>query len=171
MKKQGLGKMPSWQRWFTIGALCTCSLSGIAFLLGHEFHISRSSLGDRTVLIMHGVSAAITLIAFGTVLPFHIKAGLKAKRSLISGISQLVLLIIMVITSMILYYGPEELHEGSEITHWVLGLIFFAFFIFHTMNRVIRVSALSPTFNHIGFATPLNTDHDKIQAHFTEENS
>ena len=142
--------MPSWQRWFTIGALCTCSLSGVAFLLGHEFHVSRSSLGDRTVLIMHGVSAAITLIAFGTVLPFHIKAGLKSKKNLISGISQLVVLSIVVITAMLLYYGPEELHEGSEVTHWVLGLIFFAFFIFHAINRVIRVSVSSPPPRHIG---------------------
>jgi len=135
MKKHGLGKMPSWQRWFTISILCICSLSGIAFLLGHEFHISRPFMGNRNVLIIHGVSAAIALIAFGTVLPFHIKAGLKAKKNLISGISQLVLLVILVITAMLLYYGPEEAHEGSELTHWVLGLIFFIIFIFHAISR------------------------------------
>ena len=140
MKKHGLGKMPNWQRWFTISVLCVCSLSGIAFLLGHEFHISRELLGDRTVLIMHGVSAAIALIAFGTVLPFHIKAGIKAKKNLISGISQLIFLAILVITAMLLYYGPEELHEGSEITHWILGLIFFAVFIFHGIARSIGAS-------------------------------
>jgi O-antigen/teichoic acid export membrane protein len=140
MKKHGLGKMPNWQRWFTISVLCICSLSGIAFLLGHEFHISRTLLGDRTVLIMHGVSAAISLIAFGTVLPFHIKAGLKAKKNLISGISQLIFLAILVITAMLLYYGPEELHEGSEMTHWILGLIFFAIFIFHGIARSIGTS-------------------------------
>jgi hypothetical protein len=137
MKKHGLGKMPNWQRWFTITILCICSISGIAFLLGHEFHISRALMGNRNVLIIHGVSAAIALIAFGTVLPFHIKAGLKAKKNLISGISQLVLLIILVITAMLLYYGPEEVHEGSELTHWVLGLVFFAFFVFHAISRSI----------------------------------
>ena len=145
MNKHGLGKMPNWQRWFTISALCICSLSGIAFLLGHEFHISRTLLGDRTVLNMHGVSAAIALIAFGTVLPFHIKAGLKAKKNLVSGISQLIFLVILLITAMLLYYGPEELHEGSEMTHWVLGLIFFAFFIFHGINRSIRTSTPTPS--------------------------
>lgn len=138
MKKHGLGKMPNWQRWLTIGALTICSLSGIAFLLGHEFHFSRALLADRTVLVMHGVSAALALIAFGTVLPFHIKAGLKAKKNLISGISQLAFLVALVITAMLLYYGPEELHEGSEITHWILGIIFFAFFIFHAISRSIR---------------------------------
>ncbi|QWD64575.1 hypothetical protein [Polynucleobacter sp. MWH-UH2A] len=145
MKKHGLGKMPNWQRWFTIAVLCICSLSGIAFLLGHEFHISRTLLGNRTVLIMHGVSAAIALIAFGTVLPFHIKAGLKAEKNLISGISQLVFLAILLVTAMLLYYGPEELHEGSEMIHWVLGLIFFAIFAFHAISRSIRTSTPAST--------------------------
>lgn len=135
MKKHGLGKMPDWQRWFTIAVLTICSLSGIAFLLGHEFHISRDFLGNRIILIMHGVSAAIALIAFGTVLPFHIKAGLKANKNLISGISQLVFIVILVITAMLLYYGPEELHEGSETLHWILGLIFFVIFVFHAIGR------------------------------------
>ena len=141
MKKHGLGKMPNWQRWFTISVLCICSLSGIAFLLGHEFHVSRAVLGNRTVLIMHGVSAAVVLIAFGTVLPFHIKAGLKAKKNLISGILQLAFLATLTITAMLLYYGPEELHEGSELTHWILGLIFFAIFIFHAISRSKRTTA------------------------------
>jgi hypothetical protein len=140
MKKHGLGKMPNWQRWFTIATLCVCSLSGITFLLGHEFQISRAIFGNRTILIMHGVSAAVTLIAFGTVLPFHIKAGLKAKKNLLSGILQLALLVILTITAMLLYYGPEELHEGSEITHWILGLLFFVFFIFHAISRSISTT-------------------------------
>jgi hypothetical protein len=138
MKKHGLGKMPNWQRWFSISVLTICSISGIAFLLGHEFKISRATLGDHNILVIHGVSAAIALIAFGTVLPFHIKAGLKAKKNLISGLSQLALLLILVITAMLLYYGPEELHEGSELTHWILGLVFFGFFIFHVINRTLR---------------------------------
>ncbi|MBU3628546.1 hypothetical protein [Polynucleobacter sp. AP-Reno-20A-A9] len=138
MKKHGLGKMPGWQRWYTITSLFICSLSGIAFLMGHEFHISRSLLGNRNILIIHGVSAAIALIAFGAVLPFHIKAGLKSKKNLISGISQLVFLVVLVITAMLLYYGPEEMHEGSELTHWILGLVFFGFFVFHVANRSFR---------------------------------
>jgi hypothetical protein len=138
MKKHGLGKMPNWQRWFSISVLTICSISGIAFLLGHEFKISRNILGDHNILVIHGVSAAIALIAFGTVLPFHIKAGLKAKKNLISGLSQLALLLILIITAMLLYYGPEELHEGSELTHWILGLVFFGFFIFHAINRTLR---------------------------------
>jgi hypothetical protein len=138
MRKHGLGKMPGWQRWFTILSLTICSLSGIAFLLGHEFRISKAMLGDHSVLALHGIAAAIALMAFGTVMPFHIKAGLKARKNLISGISQLAILATLVTTALLLYYGPEEWHEGSELTHWVLGLAFFGFFVFHVVNYSIK---------------------------------
>jgi len=80
MRKHGLGKMPVWQRWFTITSLSICSLSGIALLVGHEFHISKTILGNHLVLALHGIAAAFALMAFGAVMPFHIKAGLKAKK-------------------------------------------------------------------------------------------
>ena len=138
MRKHGLGKMPLWQRWFTISTLSICSISGIAFLMGHEFQISRQTLGSHSVLALHGITSALALIAFGAVLPFHIKAGLKAWKNLISGISQLLFLAILVISALFLYYGPEELHDGSKLVHWVLGLVFFINFIFHASNRSIR---------------------------------
>lgn len=138
MRKHGLGKMPTWQRWFTISALSICSLSGIVYLLGHEFQISRQSLGNHSVLALHGITSALALMAFGAVLPFHIKAGLKAWKNIISGISQLLFLAILVISALFLYYGSEELHDGSKLVHWVLGLIFFIIFIFHISKRSIQ---------------------------------
>lgn len=135
MRKHGLGKMPSWQRWFTISNLSICSVTGIVFLAGHEFQLARSVLGEHQILVIHGVTSALTFMAIGTVLPFHIKAGLKAKKNLISGISQLVFLTILVGTAMLLYYGPEELHDGAVWIHWTVGIIFFGIFIFHIINR------------------------------------
>jgi len=95
-------------------------------------------LGRSLVLTLHGVGSAFALMAFGTVLPFHIKAGLKSQKNLISGISQLAFLSILVVTALLLYYGPEEIHEGTELTHWIIGLVFFAFFLFHIINRTLR---------------------------------
>jgi purine-cytosine permease-like protein len=138
MRKHGLGKMPTWQRWLTISSLIICSISGIAFLMGHEFQISRQTLGNHSVLALHGIASALALIAFGTILPFHIKVGLKAWKNLISGVSQLLFLAILVITALLLYYGPEELHDASKLVHWALGLVFFIIFIFHISNRSIR---------------------------------
>lgn len=140
MKRPRLGKMPRWQRWFTGLAFIICSVSGIAFLLGHEYHLHRSVLGAHNVLVLHGAVSALALIAFGTVMPFHIKAGLQAKQNVISGVIQLVLLLGLVVSALLLYYGPAEWREGSKLTHWVMGLVFFCIFVSHIVRRVFKAT-------------------------------
>ena len=126
-----LGKMPSWQRNFVLLGMLSCSLTGVAYLLGHEFHIQRNLLGAHSVLAWHGVAAMLATMALGSALPFHLKAGLKSKRKLWSGLSQLGFLLTLIISGALLYYGPEEIHEATEMTHWIIGLGFFAIFLLH----------------------------------------
>jgi hypothetical protein len=126
-----LGKMPSWQRNFVLLGMLSCSLTGTAYLLGHEFEIQRALLGTHTVLAWHGVAAILASIALGSILPFHLKAGLKSKRKLFSGFCQLGFLVILLISGALLYYGSEEIRESVVLTHWVVGLIFFAIFLLH----------------------------------------
>ena len=126
-----LGKMPAWQRYFVLFGMLSCSLTGTAYLLGHEFHIERTVLGAHSTLMWHGVTAMLATIALGSVLPFHIKAGLKSKRKLWSGLSQLVFLTTLLVSGTFLYYGPEEIRDTVITTHWVIGLTFFAIFLLH----------------------------------------
>lgn len=140
MKRPRLGRMPRWQRWFTVLTFIICSVSGIAFLLGHEYHLHRSVLGAHSVLVLHGVASALVLIAFGTVMPFHIKAGLQAKQNVVSGVFQSVLLLGLVVSALLLYYGPAEWREGSKLTHWVMGLVFFCIFVIHIVRRVFKAA-------------------------------
>ena len=126
-----LGKMPAWQRLFVLTGILSCSLTGTAYLLGHEFHIERTVLGAHSILMWHGVAAMIATMALGSVLPFHIKAGLKSKRKLWSGLSQLAFLTTLLISGALLYYGPEEIRDTVITTHWVIGLAFFAIFLLH----------------------------------------
>jgi len=123
--------MPAWQRNFVLLGLFSCSLTGTAYLLGHEFEIQRVLLGTHTVLAWHGVAAILASIALGSILPFHLKAGLKSKRKLFSGFSQLGFLTTLLISGALLYYGSEEIRESVVLTHWVAGLIFFAIFLLH----------------------------------------
>ena len=131
-----LGKMPSWQRLFVIGGMLACSISGCLYLLGHEFQMQRSTLGNHNVLTAHGIFAMIATLALGSVLPFHLKAGLKSKKKWVSGFSQLSFLAILLTTGALLYYGPAEIREDVVITHWVVGLIFFAIFLLHSIARI-----------------------------------
>ena len=126
-----LGKMPAWQRHFVLIGMLSCSLTGTAYLLGHEFHIQGAALGAHSILVWHGIAAMLATIALGSVLPFHLKAGLKSKRKLWSGLSQLAFLATLLISGALLYYGPEEIRDSVITTHWMIGLTFLAIFLMH----------------------------------------
>ena len=138
-----LGKMPTWQRSLVIGGMLACSISGSLYLIGHEFQIQRSTLGNHNVLAAHGIFAMIATLALGSVLPFHLKAGLKSKKKWMSGFSQLGLLLALLTTGALLYYGPVEIRDSVVITHWVVGLIFFAIFLLHGLMRLSSLRTLT----------------------------
>lgn len=126
-----LGKMPPWQRHFVMWGMLSCSLTGLAYLIGHEFQIQRMIFGNHTVLAWHGVSAMIAILAFGSILPFHIKAGLKSQRKRWSGLSQLGFLALLIGSGALLYYGPEEIRDTVIMCHWIGGVAFLAIFMAH----------------------------------------
>lgn len=132
------GFMPSWQRIFSWISIPICSLSGISFLLGSQFQLSRSTLSNHSVLTIHGISAMAVLIILGSILPAHLKVGLYSKKNMVSGLSQLALLLLLTVSSAFLYYGSEDLREAIVLTHWVVGLAFFCFFLFHGFKRLLN---------------------------------
>ena len=115
--------------------MLTCSITGLLYLLGHQFHIQRAILGKHHILVAHGVAAILASLALGSVLTFHIKAGYQSKRRWISGFSQLSFLAVLLISGALLYYGPEEIRDCVIDTHWIAGLIFFVIFLIHVMKK------------------------------------
>ena len=126
-----LGKMPSWQRSFVMIGMLACSLTGCLYLLGHELQIQRPVLGSRHLLAAHGIAAILATLALGSVLPFHLKAGLKSRKKWLSGISQLSFLGVLLISGTLLYYGPAEIRDSVISIHWMVGLLFFSVFLLH----------------------------------------
>ena len=126
-----LGKMPRWQRTFVICGMMACSITGLMYLLGHQFQIQRSTLGTHSILAAHGIAAMLATLALGSVMPFHIKAGYKSRKQLWSGFSQLGFLFALLITGGMLYYGPEEIRDTAIDTHWIMGLMFAVIFLLH----------------------------------------
>jgi len=133
-----LGKMPGWQKWFVLFGMLSCSVSGTLYLLGHEFQIQRAVIGSSQVLSIHGIAAMLATLALGSALPFHIKAGIKSKRKLLSGISQLCFLCTLMMTGALLYYGPEAIREEAILIHWIVGLFFLMIFVLHAINARVR---------------------------------
>lgn len=128
-----LGKMPNWQKWFVILGMLTCSLTGLAYLVGHEFQLHRPLLGTHGILAAHGIAGMLALLALGSVMPFHLKAGLKSKRKWLTGFTQLGFLAALFVSGVLLYYGPEEIRENVIETHWIVGLLFIFIFSWHSV--------------------------------------
>ena len=135
-KKRRLGLMPRWQRLLTWISLALCALSGSAYLIGHEFNVLVQQFGNHSILVVHGVSAALVIFILGAVATVHIKAGLVARKNLISGFTQLVALVLLFATGLLLYYGSEEIRELTILSHWIFGLIFTPIFLFHATKRL-----------------------------------
>ena len=137
-----LGKMPNWQRTFVICGMMACSITGLLYLLGHQFHIQRSTLGSHSILAAHGIAAMLATLALGSILPFHLKAGFKSKRQWWSGFSQLGFLAALLISGALLYYGPEEIRDGVIDAHWIVGTLFFVIFLMHAFSKLRSLQKL-----------------------------
>jgi len=123
--------MPGWQKSLVKVGMLSCSITGSLYLLGHEWQVERALFANHTILASHGLSAMLATLALGSILPFHIKAGYQSGQKKLSGFSQLGLMLILLITGGLLYYGPAETRDLVICVHWVVGLGFFAAFLFH----------------------------------------
>lgn len=134
-----LGKMPGWQRLFVICGMMACSITGVIYLLGHQFQIQRAVLGTHSILAAHGIAAMLATLAIGSILPFHIKAGYKSRKQWWSGFSQIGFLAVLLISGALLYYGPGEIRDFIIDVHWIVGLLFFSIFMLHAFSKLRSV--------------------------------
>ncbi len=126
-----IGRMPGWQRLPTHLILAVCAFSGLLYFIRHELRIELPGLESHGYLVTHGISAAFALLAFGAVLPAHLRAAWVAKRNRTSGIVMIAVMSVLMLSGLLLYYGSEEMRDGVVLTHWVVGFAAFAAFVLH----------------------------------------
>jgi hypothetical protein len=116
-----LGRLPRWQRIATHAIFGFCALSGLLFFMAHDIHLELSGMRSHSLLVAHGMSAALALMAFGAVMPAHIRVAWRARRNRTTGIMLSTLLIALVISGLLLYYGSEDIRQAIVWSHWVMG--------------------------------------------------
>ena len=142
IKPRRIGRMPGWQRLPTHLILAVCAFSGLLYFVRHELRIELPGFEAHGYLVTHGISAAFALLAFGAVLPAHLRAAWIAKRNRASGILMIAVMSVLMLSGLLLYYGSEEMRDGVVLTHWVVGFAAFAAFVLHLMlgRRAARVT-------------------------------
>ena len=119
-KRSRVAHMPFWQSCSTHLIFIICAVSGVLYLLAHEFEIKALSVENHSILIVHGFAAYFFVLLFGAMMPNHIKAGWKNKRNRLSGGFMVVVMSLLLISGLFLYYGNET-RDAALWVHWVIG--------------------------------------------------
>jgi hypothetical protein len=114
--------------------------SGLFYLVIQEWANEFNFLVHRWVLVMHGVSAMLITIIFGAALPVHIRIGLQLNRNIFSGLSLTAVLIVLIISGQLLYYGSGDSREWIITAHWVVGFLSITIAYYHIVLRSDRRS-------------------------------
>lgn len=132
-----VGRLPGWQRWTTHLILLVCALSGVGYFAMHEQGVAFGALAPHTVLVWHGASSAFALLAFGAVLPGHVRAAWNGRRHRVSGTLMLAVMALLMGSGLLLYYGDEEWREPVLWLHWGTGFAAVAVFVLHVVSAVL----------------------------------
>ena len=135
------GRMPRWQRWSFWFGMGLCIASGISYWLGREMFVATGWLGHRNVLSLHGISASLAVFLLGTIAVGHIRVGWILRKNRLSGVGNVVVLSVLVLTGWGLYYGPEETRDVTVWVHWLLGLGFVGVLCAHVKPLPMRAIA------------------------------
>ena len=130
-KRSRVGHLPRWQRISTHLIFAICALSGLGFFLKREMGMDLNDIPARSFLVWHGISAAFALLAFGAVLPGHIRGAWNVRRNRGSGIFMTLVMGALMLSGLLLYYGEEEWHDAVLWAHWLAGFAAFAIFPLH----------------------------------------
>jgi len=132
--------MPTWQKYLSYPSFCICMGSGLFYLVIQEWANEFNFLVHRWVLVMHGVSAMLITIIFGAALPVHIRIGLQLNSNILSGLSLTAVLIVLIISGQLLYYGSVDSREWIITAHWVVGFLSITIAYYHIVLRSDRRS-------------------------------
>ena len=119
-------------------------VTGVVFVTGagwawlHYFVPASSEIDNafhsatKWMLNLHGAAAMATLIALGTLLPYHVKFAWRARRNRRTGSTLLVTLTVLIVSGYGLYYiGDERLRAWTSYSHLWVGLVLPLFLASH----------------------------------------
>ncbi|PCI60541.1 MAG: hypothetical protein COB34_02420 [Methylophilaceae bacterium] len=129
-KRNRVARLPFWQSLSTHITFVICAISGVLYLLAHEFDIQLLPIKSYSILIAHGFASYFFALLFGAVMPVHIKAGWKNKRNKISGSLTVLVMGLLLLSGLVLYYGADT-RDAALWVHWVIGCGLVLLFPFH----------------------------------------
>lgn len=116
-------RLPKVQRGAIYLVLIMVAASGVSWSLLHDVLQWGWMLAERRLLILHGVTAAASLVLIGSLLPLHFRLAWRTRHNRASGVAAIAMMSLLGITALLLYYGGEEWRDGVRWTHVGVGFI------------------------------------------------
>jgi hypothetical protein len=132
-KRSRVAHLPSWQSFSTHAIFIICAISGVLYLLAHEFEMKALAVENHSILIAHGFSSYFFVLLFGAIMPNHIKGGWHNHRNRISGGSMVLVMALLLVSGLFLYYG-DETRDAALWVHWVIGCGLVLLFPLHVIR-------------------------------------
>ncbi len=131
--KMRLGRMASWQRKFSYVFFTLCAFTGLVWYVLADF---LNFLPPKLTFwwVTHGLTGLICLILFGAAMPQHIVVAWKSHRNRVGGALATFFIGMLIISTALLYYGPELIRDNVRNTHIVLGLALLVLFPWHIIR-------------------------------------
>ncbi|SKA25186.1 hypothetical protein SAMN02745126_04501 [Enhydrobacter aerosaccus] len=114
-------RLGKWHRQLVIAALGLVGVSGVLWFALHDVMDRAPDDLLHWLLVAHGVTAYLSAVAFGSLLPLHVVAGWRYRRHLISGFAAVVTLALLIGSALLLYYGGEETQAWARLVHIATG--------------------------------------------------
>jgi len=115
-------RLGRWHRRFVLAILILVAVSGLLWFVLHDMMGREANEVLRTLLIVHGVTAFGTAIAFGSLLPLHIFVGCRQRRNLVTGLGLALVMTVLIVSALLLYYGGEETRRWARLIHLWVGI-------------------------------------------------
>ena len=126
---QPLGmRPPRWQRWSVHASVLALLATGALWLLAHFLLRAQADVEgiahplEPWALRLHGMAAYAFIAVLGSMSAVHIVLGWRARRNRGSGASFVAAALLLALSALALYYGPESTHAPTSVLHWVIGL-------------------------------------------------
>ena|ERR1700757_4274359 len=110
-----------WQKAMVFVTVAMVGLSGLLWFVVHDVLADDWSESARILLTLHGVTSYALLVAIGSLLPLHVRAGWLRRRNLVTGILVTASMTVLSVTALVLYYGGEETQVVAKWVHLAVG--------------------------------------------------
>jgi hypothetical protein len=133
-------KLADWHRRTLYATGAALWGTGVAWLAAHYLLASSNAFGrvpnpwEARWRLLHGVSSAVALYVFGTLLVPHMLKAWAMRRSRVSGTLVAAVIFTLAVTGLGLYYvGDDAWREATSLAHWAIGLGAPALVAFHVV--------------------------------------